>query len=67
VVNPDNVYDAQEILYGPELSTEMTRRGTEINPDKRITYQFIHIHFITINETEKVDKTEAPYSHIELN
>jgi hypothetical protein len=45
----------------------MTRRGTEVNPDKRITYQFIHIHFITINETEKAAKTEAPYSHIELN
>jgi len=66
VVNPDNVYEALKTLYGTELGA-ITRREATASPEKMIAYQFTRIHLMAVAETEKTDKTEAPYSQAGLN
>jgi len=63
VVNPDNVLNALEELYGSELNSpeyEELSASLDIKDiNKVIAYQFAYIHHLVKNEVEKDDRTEA--------
>jgi len=63
VVNPDNILNALEELYGSELNLpeyqELNDSLDIEDTNKVIAYQFVYIHHLVKNEGERADRTEA--------
>jgi len=60
VVNPDNILEAFEKLYGSKLDSPKYRElDDSLDIYKVIAYQFVHIHYLVKNEVGRDDRTEA--------
>lgn len=60
VVDPDNILEALEKLYGSKLDSPKYRElDDSLDIYKVIAYQFAHIHYLVKNEVGRDDRTEA--------